>query len=159
MNTKNKILSIWVVCGLFILIMYVFAKNEKDENKIQNQENKIDEMIPQNKQGGQQPYIEVTASKLIKSYKENEISADENYKNRWVKMSGYIESINKDFRDNPYMVITNGDPYSIINVHCDFIDASTLRHLKSGNKTTVFGKVRGLTLMSVFLDDCGLAEP
>jgi hypothetical protein len=39
---------------------------------------------------------QVTAAELVKAYRSNEIAADQKYKNRYLFVQGYIESVSKD---------------------------------------------------------------
>jgi len=68
--------------------------------------------------------IEITGIELINAYKTNEIKADNMYKGKKVKITGKIDGFGKDFLDNAYIKISDGEQYSINAVQCYFSSKS-----------------------------------
>lgn len=81
------------------------------------------------------PPIEVTAKQLFADYDANEISADEKYKGKPVRVTGTISSIGKDVLGDPYVQFAAGN--AVFGVQCMFGDGSALASLKKGQELTV----------------------
>lgn len=108
------------------------------------------------------PYLidvdfEITASDLAQEYKDNEVSADEKFKGKKVAVSGTIASIGKDVLDNPYISFTGE---FLQNVTCYFSDENNkiISQLSKGQKITIIGECRGLTLTNVIIQDCKISN-
>ena len=93
-----------------------------------------------------------TASTLWDDYEANEVSADDKYKNKVVAIKGTIESIRKDFLDEPYIVLNAGG--YLTAVQCSFKDGKALKSLSKGDYLTVVGTCTGRILTSVMVADC-----
>ena len=87
--------------------------------------------------------IEVTPSSLFGAYENNEIKADNTYKNRYVKMTGRIDDIGKDILDNIYVTFKASDFFGI-QVYFNDEDAGAVSDLDKGSTITVVCKVEGL---------------
>ena len=87
--------------------------------------------------------IEVTPSSLFSAYENNEIKADNTYKNRYVKMTGRIDDIGKDIIDNMYVTFSASDFFGI-QVYFNDEDSGTVSELNKGSTITVVCKVEGL---------------
>ena len=117
-----------VVAGAFILPNVI---NGFDEAK-------IEDTIQQ------EPAISITAKELIAEYDENEIVADEKYKNKNLKITGTITSIGSGIND-PYIVLRDGESY--LSVQCYFDkNQSKLTELKKGDQITIKGIGKGKIL-------------
>lgn len=104
------------------------------------------------------PYIlkvdyELTAKSLYQSYKANEVSADESYKGKKIAVTGNIGSIGKDILDKPYVSL---DVEYLQGVNCYFDKSSikTISKLRKGEKITIIGVCKGLTITDVIMKDC-----
>tara|TARA_B110000977_G_C10894641_1_gene422802 strand:+ start:24 stop:569 length:546 start_codon:yes stop_codon:yes gene_type:complete len=87
--------------------------------------------------------LEVTPSSLFSAYENNEIKADNTYKNRYVKMTGRIDDIGKDLFDNIYVTFSASDFFGI-QVYFNDEDADAVSGLNKGSTITVVCKVEGL---------------
>lgn len=121
--------------------------------------------------------IELSASQLYKAYKDNEIAADKAYKEKWIKVSGKISSIGKNFKNMPFVSLNtgktaqdlvadlgNGDIASaqaamrtIQGIDVYFEDDNELVNFKKGQNITVVGKCYGkdginLTIKEAFFE-------
>jgi len=112
------------------------------------QENKIEPAV--------EFVIKITARKLYAEYEENEIKADEKYKDTWLEVSGEIKDFGKDIFDNPYIIIKSGDEHSLGGVQCNIFDSEKpkVSKLSKGQLVIIKGKNSGMEMMSVVLNDC-----
>jgi hypothetical protein len=103
--------------------------------------------------------IVITAPRLLADYEANEVSADAQYKNKLVSVSGSIYAIGKDLLDTPYVALNGNSPSLIFNVQCMFDkgDQAQLTSLSKNEKITLQGRVRG-KLGNVILDDCSVVR-
>lgn len=96
------------------------------------------------------PVVDVTARKLFADYEANEVSADEMYKGKVLRVSGTISKIGKDVLDTPYVELSASD---VFGVQCMFDDTGALGSLKRGKKLTLRCKGDG-KLGNVILRGC-----
>lgn len=83
--------------------------------------------------------IEISAEDLVGAYLENEIAADQLYKDKYVNVSGIVESIAKDILGHPFILLKSKH---FIKVQCTFYDPKAipvLARLKPGQKISVEG--------------------
>lgn len=102
--------------------------------------------------------ISVTIPKLIKDYEENEVSADNTYKGKKIKVSGIVETIAKDIMDDSFVTIgAGGDEFSLTSIQCYFEKEGDLASLKKGDSLTVEGKGDG-KVMNIILRECSIIK-
>ncbi|HHX61965.1 MAG TPA: hypothetical protein GX707_14845 [Epulopiscium sp.] len=102
--------------------------------------------------------IPVSAEELLKAYDENEVKADNLYKDKTLEVTGIVKSIGKDIFDEVYITLGNDDDFAIISVQCYFKDKDEIdkvAELKEGDEVTVIGICEGGTL-NVTLKKCNL---
>lgn len=97
--------------------------------------------------------ITTTAPNLYQEYDENEVVADEKYKDKKIAVTGTIQDIGKDVMDDAYITL-NTDNYGI--VQCSFNNSKMVRTLSKGDRITVVGNCSGKTLGNVILFDSTL---
>lgn len=102
-------------------------------------------------------YIEVSATDLLAAYDANTVSADNQYKDQLLKVTGTVGSIGKDILDDAYVTLTNDEEYSIVSVQCYFAkdNLEGISTLKEGDTVTITGTCEGSTL-NVILKGCDL---
>ncbi len=144
-NIKSKVKK-WsaiflLVFGLILLRgeLPKTAKANKTENVVPVKEN----------------LVSITAPDLLQSYHANEVAADQRFKGKTILVTGIVESINKDFMDDIYIVL-QGDGY-FMNVHCSFENENVAANLSKGEQITLKGKCEGMIVGSVSMKDCTLA--
>jgi hypothetical protein len=99
----------------------------------------------------------ISALELYEDYHANEVSADTKYKGRILEVSGVIQSINKDFLNQPYLALLAKDQFS--NIHATFprrADPDLLGSLKVGQFVTVQCIGGGMIIGDPMLNDCSL---
>ena len=105
-------------------------------------------------------YIEVSASDLIKAYDENGVAADLEYKDKLLKVTGIIGSIDTDIMDDAYVTLEDSyNKYNWTSVQCYFNSdkLDELAKLKTGEEVTIIGTCTG-SLFNVSLENCSIAE-
>jgi hypothetical protein len=95
--------------------------------------------------------IDISARELQADYDANEVAADERYKNKILRITGTIESINKDILDDPYVVLRTGD---FKGVHCHFNSSDGLQSLRKGKQIAVRCRADGYIIGSPVAKDC-----
>lgn len=104
--------------------------------------------------------IEVTAVDLIAAYDENEVSADNEYKDKTLKITGTVSDIGVDVANRSYIMLKDeNDPYAILGVQCYFEDdqKDAIAQLKKGDAVTVTGTCEG-KVVSVSIKDCQVTK-
>ena len=98
----------------------------------------------------------LSANQLLREYQNNEVAADNKYKGKIVLVSGIIQNIGKDILDNPYIVI--GGSGFLDGVQCYFTknQEQALAYISKGQRVRVKGKVSGLLLVNVQIQNCTL---
>lgn len=95
--------------------------------------------------------VDVSPKKLFADYEANEVSADDLYKGKILRVSGTVAKIGKDVLDTPYIEFSTGD--AVFGVQCMFDDTGVLGSLKKGQKVTVRCKGDG-KMGNVILRGC-----
>jgi|LULJ01.1.fsa_nt_gb hypothetical protein len=86
-----------------------------------------------------EPPIETTADALLKAYKDNEISANNQFKGKNILVSASIESIQADFSDKPFLTLKAGDQFEFNQPQAHFAESDEAKagDLKKGQKVTL----------------------
>jgi hypothetical protein len=93
--------------------------------------------------GSAGPAIQVTATEYDKKYHDNEVAADNIFKDKKVAITGTVESINKDLLDDVYIQLTGGEEISM-GVQCHLTDAQKAAAVKKGSEITIVGTGGGM---------------
>lgn len=150
-NKKNGCSAVILVLILFIVVIcWLPTMDEKttDESTYSVTESTTKEII------------QISASKLIKAYQENEINASNNYKDKYLEVTGYVEQISRSdnlFMDDGYYVYINyGNDYDFNTICCSLNDESVEAASKftPGDKITIIGRCEGFSTIYVNLYDC-----
>lgn len=145
MKKTNHILSLLLVT-VFCLAAIASSSDEKEtEKKVAKAE-------------AEKPAISITAAALSKAYQDNEVGADQLYKNTVLMITGTVEAISKDFTDKIYVTLKgDGGDFSITDIQCYFSDdhINQASGLKKGQRITVKGLGDGL-VMNVIVRGCSL---
>jgi|AntRauTorckE5430_2_1112549.scaffolds.fasta_scaffold09116_3 hypothetical protein len=97
----------------------------------------------------------IQAKALYNAYQANEVSADNNYKDKKFYVEGIVGDIGKDILDYIYVTLKTGD--IIGSIQCYIDDSDVAANLQKGQRITVFGECDGL-LMNVLMKDCKVVE-
>ncbi|HTV54040.1 MAG TPA: hypothetical protein VMI06_03915, partial [Terriglobia bacterium] len=102
------------------------------------------------------PAMPVSALELFSAYQSNEVAADNKYKGRLLLVSGYVESINKDFIDNPYLMLATPNEFMGIRADLNKEEESTAAQLSKGEPINLRCTGGGMTLGSPILNGCSI---
>jgi hypothetical protein len=94
-----------------------------------------------------------TAEALMRSYLNNEVTADDTYRNKDIKITGTVASISKGVRGKIYISFKTDDP--IRRVQCFLRDENDpiIRTAKKGDKIMLIGTCTGLST-NVIMQEC-----
>lgn len=100
-------------------------------------------------------YTKVTAAQLIKDYKANEVAADESWKSADVEVTGVVKDISKGPLGGIHVTLGNGNEWELTDVRVTVkrTESSKAAKLAKGTKSTLRGKVTGMVLKDVLVDD------
>ena len=97
----------------------------------------------------------IMAAKLTQNYIDNEVRADENFKDKEFYVEGTINDIKKDIMDNIYVSLNGSEMFR--EVQCYFDDKNTASQLQKGMRVTFYGKCDAL-LVNVLMKNCKLVD-
>ena len=101
----------------------------------------------------------VSAAEIAKAYEANTVAADQQFKDKKVKVSGTIGDINTNFMGNPYITMTGGEnPFMLPQFHFDKGAADQIAKLSKGKKVTVICTGNGDVAKTPMLGDCSLVD-
>lgn len=157
----------WIVAILFILFLLgsfaskysykTFDSINKSElkNMVDNYSrdnststtNPIDNVIPE----------VVSLAVLLGQYRDNEVRADELYKDKIIQTTGLVEMVKKDIINDTFVILRTGGDFEIPMVQCYFEKqlASQVSQLNKGDNITIKGHLRGL-FVNVLVDKCSI---
>lgn len=100
-----------------------------------------------------EPEISVEAEKLSADYKANEVAADNKYKGKRLLVTGTVESINKDFKDEVWVGLATDNQF--MPIHAEGFAPQQVSGLKKGSVIKIPCTGAGMIVGSPFLKDCG----
>lgn len=112
-----------------------------------------DEKTTETEIAAETPAIEVSARQLYADYEANGVAADEKYKGKVLRVTGKVNTIDRDIMDKIYVTL-KGDEY-FGDIQCFFAEdhVKTASQLSKGQTITVKGKCDG-KMMNVLLKGC-----
>jgi hypothetical protein len=168
MKVKAHVMSFVLACGLFALAGGSAKKNtnpgeststssQTDPGASSGAGTKA--AAPPASPKPEKVFEKVTAATLINDYKANEVRADNKWKDHNVAVTGIVSNVSKDAFGGIYVLLGTGAQFEINEVHCQFPRklASQAAALSKGDKVTINGKVTGMVIASVMLDDAEVA--
>lgn len=162
-RTVVKIL-VWIFVAFVLLAVIITLLSPKDDSPASIPSQNETSATPTSVSPSPSPtieYIEITATELIIAYDENEIAADNKYKNQMLKVSGTVGSIGKDILlDTPYVTLKyEGEGYIFSSAQFFFDKNNTddIAELREGDTVMIIGKCDGLTF-NVILRKCDVIE-
>ncbi|MFC3902547.1 tRNA_anti-like [Acinetobacter marinus] len=90
----------------------------------------------------QQQTIEVTAQQLYEAYQQNEIAANQQFKDKQLLVHGVVDSIEADFMDKPVINLRAGDEYNFLLPSANLADEEL-------NKAATLSKGQTVSLLCV----------
>ncbi|VTU36138.1 OB-fold protein [Variovorax sp. PBL-E5] len=96
--------------------------------------------------------IRLDAPSLFAAYKANEVAADLKYKGKQLLVTGRLESISKDFADDPYLSIQSGNEFESVRANFDKSAIAELATLQRGQIVTLHCTGGGMVVQSPMLN-------
>lgn len=96
----------------------------------------------------------VSATEMWRQYEANEVAADNYYKGRVFRVTGTVQSIDKDFMDNIVIHLASPNEFMPTSATVDKSGASHAASLQKGQRVSLTCLVKGRIVGSPVLDDC-----
>lgn len=112
-----------------------------------------DEQTTEDEIAAETPAFDLSAQQLYSDYEANGVAADGKYKEKVLRVTGEVNTIDRDIMDKIYVTL-KGDEY-FGDIQCYFAEShvSTASQLSKGQTITVKGKCDG-KIMNVQLKGC-----
>ncbi len=151
-DLRNWFVRHYIITSFIILIVIwsIMQWAEDSYNKTIN-EVKNNEVQDINKIEVKEEIIKISSTELYNIYTENEINADNLYKNKILEISWITDSIWKDILDNPYIALKTWD--YIFTVQCMLRDWNQASQLKKWENIVVIWK-NSWKLWNILVKDC-----
>lgn len=103
--------------------------------------------------------MKISPTDLIEAYQQNEVAADEKYKDKTVEISGSIKSIGTDVLGDVYITLDCGELFQ--SIQCYFksgAETDKVNFLVKGQNITIVGKCKGLSITNILIKDCKITS-
>lgn len=158
-NNKKKWYQRWYVWVIILgFLGGVFSKDDKEKAPEDDNKEIVNEEETKNVNA-----VEIKSSVLYKAYDDNEVSADNQYKDKWLRITGKIIDIrNNPVKKSETIIKLNGlidNEYEIVGVACHFDEShkSTIASLVKGQTVTILGKCIGKPVF-IKIQECSLVN-
>jgi hypothetical protein len=91
------------------------------------------------------------AQQFANEYSANEVSADNQYRDQWVELTGYVHAVRKDVMDKVYVALYYNNGFDVL---CYFSNLEELESLSPGQRVKVIGLCKGKNGVSPVLKNC-----
>jgi hypothetical protein len=135
-NTTKVVLVLVLMggCGLMVRECSMFADEVKAKMPSATA---TGASAPSTPSASPAPPIEITAVQLKRAYDENEVAADDKYKNRRLLVTGSVGSIDKNFMNQIVLHLRTGNEFSTVMANIDKADRSHAAGLKKRDQVTL----------------------
>lgn len=99
--------------------------------------------------------IVISAEELAKAFEDNEVKANQLYKDKMVEVTGTVSSIG-EILGSTYITLDAAEDFALTQTQCFFDDEDQINKVASlskGDTVTIVGKVDGKSI-NVGVDDC-----
>lgn len=97
----------------------------------------------------------ITAADLFYNYDQNEVKADEIFKDKTFYVTGVVATIAKDVLNDAYVTLETNN--MVFKVQCILKDEKVGTQLNKGDKVTFYGVCKG-KMMNILMHECELVE-
>lgn len=98
--------------------------------------------------------ITMSSEEFSNIYQANEVAADRKYKGELIKIQGPVLDISKGTFGEAVVSLRTSDRWSPIRCKMDFGNKGKASNLTKGDTVTIIGKCKGMTIGTVYLEDC-----
>ncbi|MBL7128096.1 MAG: hypothetical protein ISS16_03840 [Ignavibacteria bacterium] len=107
-----------------------------------------------NKEKLKDPEVKVSAETLVKDYRENEVSADDKYKNKVLEVTGVVRQVKKESLSRVIVILQKPKTYWGVKCLLDKEYNEDAGELRTGDEITIIGKCEGIKYRSPYLRNC-----
>lgn len=144
---SSKIKKVCLIGGILflVLIMIGFCSNG----------NSSDDASSSKQAANVKPELTVSAFELFNAFMENELSANQTYKGKYIAVQGAVESIGEDIVGTPYVTLKTSN--AILSVQCMLNKSETGKaaNLQKGQQIVVQGTCDG-KFGNVLIKSCSI---
>ena len=129
-----------IIAAIVILAIIGTMMGGGDDDNISQSGNNAKVETKANGETKEIKYISVTADELEKALDENAINASDDYKDKYLKITGKLGNIDSS---GDYINIDTSDDFSLTNIQCYLQNdeqRATIKKMKTGDKIVVKGK-------------------
>lgn len=152
-TSRFTMLLLVLVVLLFIMAVVTFMKGGNDQpttnlNPAPPQTSEAQSMTNQSSPAPQKTGFDldpIDADDLFSAYIANELKADNDFKNKWVLVTGSIDVIGKDPNDGTAFIMFSSDN-TVLTISCMFSDPDEIKKLAGlyrGQEISIAGKCQG----------------
>lgn len=127
-----KKILMWVgIIFVVLVVIGIFAGGEKQSTSTTTE--------PASELVVEEAPIQVKASELLSAYKNNEIAANQQFKDKTLLVTAIVESIDAGLMDEPYLVLKAGDQFEFNKpqAHLAKSDANKAATLSKGQQVVL----------------------
>ena len=100
------------------------------------------------------PEVIISAETLIKDYRENEVSADDKYKNKIIEVTGVVSQVKKESLTRIIVILQKPKTYWGVRCQLNKEYKDEAGELRTGDEITIIGKCAGIKYRSPYLRNC-----
>lgn len=145
----------WIIFIFFVLAIIASIGNSKND---ENKKNVSDKGRIEERRNTSETIPHISSLRLVSEYKENTVSADIEWKNKYIVVTGIIDSITKSIDDFPVVVLYGVNDFQGVRAKLDIKETGVAASLLKGRHIFINGKVTGMTLGSVSMTDCIIVD-
>ncbi len=98
--------------------------------------------------------VAVSSEQLFADYHDNEVAADSKYKGHVLHLTGFVDSINKDFLDKTYLMLNGTDMYMGVRAQLKSSEVARAAGLSKGEAVQLVCKGTGMVIGAPTADEC-----
>ncbi|MCT9265070.1 OB-fold putative lipoprotein [Acinetobacter baumannii] len=143
-----KKILMWI--GIIFIVLVVIGMFAGNKNNSQNSASSTESNTPA------EPPIEVTASQLLNAYKNNEVAANQQFKDKTLLVSATVNSIEAGLTDEPYLTLKAGGEYefNMPQAHLAKEEQNKAANLSKGQKVKLLCTGNSEIAGTPMLADC-----
>ncbi|MDR3345290.1 MAG: hypothetical protein LBT21_06880 [Oscillospiraceae bacterium] len=156
-GAKNKKPTFLILLGIVVvLIVIIAASSGGDKNeRPQDEPSTVPGQTLVQESSTKKQYLKVTALDLYAAYDENEVAADNKYKDQWIEITGTISSIDVVLGSTRISLVGEylyDVPMGSVSCVLESSAVEKAGTLKKGGKVTIKGKCTGKSIYPQVVD-------
>lgn len=157
---KKIILGIVGIIVLFVIIGAVGGGGKKETPPTAPAGEQREEARPEEEQPIEEA-LSVSTAEFITEFDENQLAAEEKYKDKLIEFTAVIGNISEDILGTPFLSLkpTAEEFYMGTTIKCSFKEKSELTAVKNGQTVTLQGVVDTQSLGIISIKSCKIVSP